>query len=105
MSKNLPQKQKAPQKKEAQGSHDEHPPLHSFSPETVRIFRIVLTALLLISAVAELALRQYAGKDAMHPHFDIEDMPVFHAIYGFISCAAIIFASKALGLFVKQEES
>lgn len=40
----------------------------------------------------------------MHGHFDIDGTPYFHAWYGFISCAGIIFISKFLGLFLKRPQ-
>lgn len=42
----------------------------------------------------------------MHPHevFGIEATPLFNAWFGFLSCAAIVFVSKFLGIFLKRKE-
>ncbi|MDD3292343.1 MAG: hypothetical protein PHY19_07395 [Methanocellales archaeon] len=34
-----------------------------------------------------------------HPHFWYEELPAFHAAYGFASCVLIIIVSKALGRY------
>lgn len=39
------------------------------------------------------------------PHFDIERLLGFHALYGFLSCAAMILAAKALGLLLKRPDT
>ena len=40
-----------------------------------------------------------------HPHFEIEGLFAFNAVYGFLACAALILVAKAIGLLVKREES
>ncbi|MEA3417519.1 MAG: hypothetical protein U9R02_15485 [Thermodesulfobacteriota bacterium] len=39
-----------------------------------------------------------------HGHFSWETVPVFFAVYGFISCVSLIFIAKALRLLVKRKE-
>jgi hypothetical protein len=39
-----------------------------------------------------------------HPHFAIERLFAFNAVYGFLACAALILVAKAIGLLVKREE-
>ncbi len=43
----------------------------------------------------------------MHPHvvFGPEDTLFFNAIFGFLSCVAIVIFSKFLGIFLKRKES
>ena len=39
-----------------------------------------------------------------HPHFAFEKLFGFYALYGFLACAALILAAKALGLFLKRRD-
>lgn len=41
----------------------------------------------------------------MHPHFDIDALPVFHAAFGFLACAAMIGIAKAIGVLLKRPDS
>jgi hypothetical protein len=38
----------------------------------------------------------------LHPHFEIEKLPGFNAVYGFITCLLMIVGAKALGLLLKR---
>lgn len=39
-----------------------------------------------------------------HPHFPWEGAPEFYAVYGFVSCVALIFIAKLLRLIVRRDE-
>lgn len=39
-----------------------------------------------------------------HPHFAVESLFGFNALYGFLACAALILVAKAIGLLVKRPE-
>lgn len=39
------------------------------------------------------------------PHFEIERLFAYSALYGFLSCAAMILAAKALGVLLKRPET
>jgi len=39
-----------------------------------------------------------------HPHFPWEGAPEFYAVYGFVSCVALIFIAKLLRLLVRRDE-
>jgi len=39
-----------------------------------------------------------------HPHFRWEGAPEFYAVYGFVSCVALIFIAKLLRLIVRRDE-
>lgn len=41
----------------------------------------------------------------LHPHFEIERLPGFNALYGFIACLLMIVGAKALGIFLKRGDS
>lgn len=40
-----------------------------------------------------------------HPHFRVESLFGFNALYGFVSCAALILVAKAIGHFVKRPDT
>lgn len=42
---------------------------------------------------------------SLHPHFEIEALPGFNALYGFISCAAMIVVAKVLGFVIKRPDT
>lgn len=41
----------------------------------------------------------------LHPHFDVEALPVFYAAFGFAACAAMILVAKAIGALLKRPDS
>ena len=55
-------------------------------------------------ALAEVVLPWISGR---HSHFAFEDFPAFGALYGLISCIAIIVVSKFLGKLwlMRREDS
>ena len=55
-------------------------------------------ALLALTVAAELAV-------TLHPHFAIESLFGFNALYGFAACAVMILAAKGLGLLLKRRDS
>lgn len=40
----------------------------------------------------------------LHPHFAIDTLFGFHAVYGFIACALMIVVAKGLGLLLKRPD-
>jgi hypothetical protein len=40
----------------------------------------------------------------LHPHFTIERLFGFNALYGFLACVALILIARALGLFLKRKD-
>ena len=54
--------------------------------------------LLALTVLAELVV-------SLHPHFDIESLPAFHAAYGFLACAVMIAAAKAIGALLKRPDT
>ncbi len=39
-----------------------------------------------------------------HPHFAVERVFAFNAVYGFAACAALILVAKGIGRFVKRKD-
>jgi hypothetical protein len=54
-------------------------------------------AVLGLTLLAELAVEG-------HPHFEVERLFAFNALYGFLACAALILVAKALGLLLKRKD-
>ena len=40
----------------------------------------------------------------LHPHFDIEGVFGFYAIFGFLSCVGLIIFAKLLGFLIKRKD-
>jgi hypothetical protein len=54
-------------------------------------------AVLALTVAAELVIQT-------HPHFAVERIFAFNALYGFLACAALILVAKGIGLFVKRKD-
>ena len=64
-----------------------------------RVWKLT-AALVVVSAVLDVALAQYA-----HPEFWWHSVPAFDLIYGFLGCGAIVLFSKWLGhKFLMRDE-
>lgn len=59
--------------------------------------KAVFAAMLILTVLAELAIEA-------HPHFTVERLFGFNALYGFLACAALILLAKGVGLFVKRPD-
>lgn len=59
-----------------------------------RAFLVVLALTVLAQAVVQL-----------HPHFAVESIFGFSAWFGFLACAAMIVAAKALALLLKRPDT
>lgn len=40
----------------------------------------------------------------LHPHFEIEALFGFHALYGFLACVAMVLFAKVLGFLIKRKD-
>jgi hypothetical protein len=67
-------------------------------PENVSLLWKAFLAVLAMTVAAELVV-------GLHPHFEIESWFGFHAIYGFVACAAMIVGAKGLGLLLKRPDT
>lgn len=66
-------------------------------PRTIRRLWQLFIAILALTVLAELAIEA-------HPHFAIERLFGFNALYGFLACAAMILIAKGIGVFVKRPD-
>ncbi len=64
---------------------------------SIRTLWIVFIAVLALTVAAQPFVE-------WHPHFAVEDLFGFNALYGFLACAALILVAKAIGLLVKRPE-
>jgi hypothetical protein len=67
-------------------------------PSTIRRLWQIFIAILALTVLAELAIEA-------HPHFAVERLFGFSALYGFLSCAALILLAKGLGVFLKRRDT
>ena len=67
-------------------------------PATIKRLWIGFIAILVLTVLAGFWL---PGE----PHFDIERLFGFNAAYGFLVCAAMILAAKALGILLKRPDT
>lgn len=40
----------------------------------------------------------------LHPHFKVESIFGFHALYGFLACVAMVVFAKLLGFLIKRKD-
>ena len=67
-------------------------------PRNVRRLWRGFLMLLAVTVVAEFFI-------TLHPHFEVESLPAFHALFGFLACAAMIFVAKVLGILLKRPDT
>jgi len=53
--------------------------------------------MLILTVIAELFF-------SLHPHFSVTELFAFHAVFGFLSCVAMILFARLLGFFIKRGE-
>ena len=67
-------------------------------PRTLRRLWQIFLAILALTVLAELFVEP-------HPHFAVERLIGFYALYGFLACAALILIAKALGVLLKRPDT
>lgn len=67
-------------------------------PRTIRGLWVGFIAVLAATVAAGFAVD-------LHPHFEIERLPAFFALYGFLACVAMVVGSKLLGFLLKREDT
>lgn len=65
---------------------------------TARRLWLAFIAVLVLTLVAELAVES-------HPHFAVERVFGFNALYGFLACGALILVAKGIGIFLKRPDT
>jgi hypothetical protein len=70
------------------------------NPTFIRVFIGILT----VSAIAAGLAGFNPAWHNPHPHFDVERVPVFFAIYGFVAFAFIVLAGQHLRKLVGRKE-
>lgn len=68
-----------------------------YRPQTMSRLRICGIGLLLAVVVAELFVNLYS-------HFDFAGWFGFHAVFGFVTCVAMVFTAWLLGRFVRRRD-
>jgi hypothetical protein len=63
----------------------------------IRRLWLAFIAVLVATLLAQLAV-------PVHPHFAVERLFGFNAIYGFLACAALILIAKGLGVLLKRRD-
>ncbi len=66
-------------------------------PRNVRLLWRGFLAVLALTVLAEFAV-------TLHPHFGVDSLFGFHALYGFLACLAMIVVAKALGVLLKRPD-
>ena len=66
-------------------------------PRNVRLVWRLFLAVLAVTVLAELAV-------SLHPHFEVEALFGFHALYGFFACLAMIAVAKGLGALLRRRD-
>jgi len=66
-------------------------------PGTIRVLWIVFIAVLAATLAAELLVH-------LHPRFRLERWFGFHAVWGFLSCVAMVLFANLLGLFLRRPD-
>ena len=68
-----------------------------YKKNTIKKLRIISSALFVLILLTEFFV-------ALHPHFDIEKIFGFYAIFGFLSCVGLIIFAKLLGFLIKRKD-
>lgn len=68
-----------------------------YRPETPRKLWIAGIIILLLTIVSEPFI-------TLHPHFSIEHLFSFYALFGFISCVVMVVVAILLGVLVKRKD-
>ncbi|MGI9290205.1 MAG: hypothetical protein ACR2QG_02890 [Gammaproteobacteria bacterium] len=67
-------------------------------PATIRLIRRVFIAVLAVLVLLQLIIK-------IKGYFGIDEWFAFGAVYGFISCVAMVLIAKILGLVLKRNEN
>jgi sterol desaturase/sphingolipid hydroxylase (fatty acid hydroxylase superfamily) len=65
---------------------------------TIKILWILMIIILVFTVLAQIPI-------SIHGHFGIDELLGFNALYGFLSCLAMVFIAKILGFFIKRKDT
>ena len=68
------------------------------APRNVRLLWRLFLVVLALTVLVELAV-------PLHPHFRVEALFGFHALYGFLACLAMAVVAKVLGALLKRRDN
>ncbi len=68
-----------------------------YRKSSIRILWSIAIVILLLTILLELFA-------TLHPHFKIEMLFGFHAVFGFVACIAMVLFAKLLGFLIKRQE-
>ncbi len=68
-----------------------------YKKSSIKKIWVAAAVVLLLTVLIELVV-------TLHPHFRIESIFAFHAVYGFLTCVAMIIFAKILGVFIKRKD-
>jgi UPF0716 family protein affecting phage T7 exclusion len=68
-----------------------------YFPSAKRKLWIVGVIFLLLTVIGEFFIK-------LHPYFEITGYFAFHAVFGFLSCVAMILFARLLGYFIKRRD-
>ena len=67
-------------------------------PATIRWLWIIMFAILAASVILQFGAH-------IHGHFGLAESFGFNAWYGFITCVAMVFGAKLLGMLIKRKDT
>jgi len=67
-------------------------------PRTIRRLWVVFVLALAFTVLGEFLVDR-------HPHFTLDQLPGFHAIFGFLACAGLILVAKLIALPLKRPDT
>jgi hypothetical protein len=68
-----------------------------YKKTSIKKLWISAIVILALTVIAEIIIK-------LHPHFKVEEIFSFHAVYGFISCVIMIVFAKLLGFLIKRKD-
>lgn len=67
-------------------------------PQTIRRLWTVFIITLACTVAVEYLVER-------HPHFRLDQLPAFNAVYGFLACAGLILVAKLIALPLKRPDT
>jgi len=64
---------------------------------SIKKIRNIAIVILVLTILSEVFI-------TLHPHFKIEGLFAFHAVFGFIACVGMVIFAKLLGFLIKRKD-